>query len=130
MHPFISETIVRANQRELDRVTRGVYGRPQLPEVRRPSKEPVVLRMTTVGDTEAIQRLAVLEGIPEPDSRCVVAEVDGKIVAALPLRGGKLLADPFRPTAHLIPLLELRAKQLAATGPERRVGLRRLLRAA
>ena len=41
------------------------------------------------------------------------AEIDGKVVAALPLRGGKVMADPFRPTAHLIPLLELRAKQLA-----------------
>ena len=68
--------------------------------------------------------------MPEPDSRCVVAEVDGNVVAALPLRGGKVMADPFRPTAHLIPLLELRAKQLAGSAPQqRRIGLRRLVRA-
>jgi hypothetical protein len=129
MHPFISETIVRANQRELDRVTRGVHGRPRIPEVRRPVREPVVLRLATVRDAEAIERLALLESRPGPDSRCVVAEVEGKIVAALPLRGGKILADPFRPTAHLIPLLELRAEQLAAPAPGRLGGLRRLVRA-
>jgi hypothetical protein len=31
-----------------------------------------------------------------------------------------VLADPFRRTAHLIPLLELRAKQLVDTGPRGR----------
>jgi hypothetical protein len=130
MHPFISETIVRANQRELDRVTRGVHGRPQVPGIRQPVKEPVVLRLATVRDAEAISRLALLDGRPEPDSRCVVAEVEGTIMAALPLGGGKVVADPFRPTAHLIPLLELRAEQLSAPTSKRRRALQRLLRAA
>jgi hypothetical protein len=86
--------------------------------------------MTTVGDAEAIERLAALECMPEPDCRCVVAEVDGTVVAALPLRGGKVMADPFRRTAHLVPLLELRAKQLAASSPQQRpTALRRLVRA-
>jgi len=34
------------------------------------------------------------------------------VVAALPLGGGEPLSDPFRPTAHLLPLLRLRASQL------------------
>jgi hypothetical protein len=38
--------------------------------------------------------------------------VDGRLVAALPLAGGHMLADPFVRTAHLLPLLELRAAQL------------------
>jgi hypothetical protein len=87
------------------------------------------LRLTTVGDADAIERLAALEGMRDPDCRCVVAEVGGKIVSALPLRGGKIMADPFRPTAHLVPLLELRAKQLEQrpdTG--RTTGLRGLVR--
>ena len=41
------------------------------------------------------------------------------MVAAYPLGIGSPLADPFRPTAHLMPLLELRARQLA---PEERRG--------
>jgi hypothetical protein len=129
MHPFISETMVRTRERELDRATRDVYRRQARPLVRRPTRESVLLRMTTIGDAEAIGRLAALESVPEPDCRCVVAEVDGTVVAALPLRGGKVIADPFRPTAHLVPLLELRAKQLAGQAKPPRTGLRGVVRA-
>ena len=129
MHPFMSETMMRTRERELDRAAREVLRRQEIPAVRRNEKEPVLLRLTTVSDSDAIERLALLEGMPEPDSRCVVAEIDGKVVAALPLRGGKVLADPFRPTAHLIPLLELRAKQLVGPAPRRRSGFGRLVRA-
>jgi hypothetical protein len=38
-------------------------------------------------------------------------------VAALPLAGGPALADPFRSTAQLLPLLELRRRQLAPAHP-------------
>src|SRR5262249_22364955 len=98
MNPFISETIMRANQRELERRTGDVYRRREVPVVRpAPAKEPVLLRLTTLGDVEALRRLAALECLPEPDGRCVVAEVDGTVVAALTLQGRKVLADPFRP---------------------------------
>jgi hypothetical protein len=126
MHPFFSETMARSRERELDRAVRNVF-RTYEPTTAPPPKEPVLLRLTTVGDTEAIERLAALESVPVPDSRCVVAEIGGTIVAALPLRGGKVMADPFRPTAHLIPLLELRATQLAGQAG-RRSGLRSLVR--
>jgi hypothetical protein len=132
MHPFFSETMVRHRGRELDRAVHDVYHLQPLPAVSRrphPVRESVLLRLTTVGDTEAIERLAALEAVPAPDSRCVVAEVGGALVAALPLRGGKVIADPFRATAHLIPLLELRAKQLEGQAHHRRAGLRGLVRA-
>jgi hypothetical protein len=129
MHPFFSETTIRTRERELERAVRDIHRRQDVPAVRHPAKESVLLRMTTVGDAEAIERLAALECMPEPDCRCIVAEVDGTIVAALPLRGGKVMADPFRPTAHLVPLLELRVKQLAASTDRRPTGLRRLVRA-
>jgi hypothetical protein len=73
-----------------------------------------VLRLCSVHDDDALARLAQLEGRPEPQGRHVVAEVRGFVVAALPLGPGSVIADPFRPTAHLIPLLELRAKQLTS----------------
>lgn len=131
MHPFMSETMLRANERELERRVRDVHHRQQPPAVTRaPAKEPVLLRLTTVRDAEAMQRLSALECVPAPNSRCVVAEIDGTIVAALPLQGGKVIADPFRATAHLVPLLELRAKQLAAPAKSpRRSGIRGLVRA-
>jgi hypothetical protein len=131
MHPFISETIVRANQRELERTIGDVHRRRRPPAVRHvPAKEPVLLRLTTIGDLEPLRRLAALECRPEPDCRCVVAEVDGTVVAALPLCGGQVLADPFRPTAHLVTLLELRARQLdAAPGRPPRGRIRGFARA-
>jgi hypothetical protein len=130
MHPLYSETIVRTRERELARAVRDIHRRQETPALRQPVKESVLLRLTTIGDADAIERLAALDSAPAPDCRCVVAEIDGTLVAALPLRGGKLIADPFRPTAHLVPLLELRANQLAgSTQQQRPTGLRRLVRA-
>src|SRR5262249_43076577 len=76
------------------------------------AEETVSLRLCTVRDDPALERLALLNGVQVAEGRFVVAEVDGELVAALPLRGGVPIADPFRPTAHLLPLLQLRAGQL------------------
>jgi hypothetical protein len=77
--------------------------------------DPVVLRVCCVQDDDngVLGRLAALEGRPTPTGPHVLAEIGGVVVAALPLGPGDLLADPFRPTADLIPLLELRARHLA-----------------
>jgi hypothetical protein len=72
----------------------------------------IELRLSRVGDDPALDDLAVLAEQPLPIGRFVVALVDGRLVAALPLAGGRALADPFVRTAHLLPLLELRAAQL------------------
>ncbi len=85
----------------------------------------VALRLNSVHDDAALQRLADLEGRPLPHDRFVVAEVDGAVVAAQPLAGGVPLADPFRPTAQLLPLLRLRAEQVAGPSKSRRPSLRR-----
>jgi hypothetical protein len=85
-----------------------------------PPAESVTLRVARVHDDDALDRLAQLEGRPRPDGSQVVAEVGGTIVAALSLEAGPPLADPFRQTAHLIPLLELRVRQLAHERPSRR----------
>ena len=50
----------------------------------------------------------------------MLAVTRGQIVAALPLASGPALRDPFAKTAHLMPLLELRAAQLRTTEPRRR----------
>lgn len=93
----------------------------------------VVLRLCRVGDDPQLERLAALEGRRLPFGRMVVADVRGRVVAALPLGGGCALADPFVRTVHLMPLLELRAAQLREPGARRRfapvLGLARLARA-
>jgi hypothetical protein len=122
MHPQFRIDLLheRSHQLELDvRRTHLLAGRSRpVP----PTAEAVALRLCSVHDDAALERLAVLEGRPVPRGSFVLAEVDGTVVAALPLAGGAVLADPFRPTAHLLPLLRLRASQLErATGTRARL---------
>lgn len=72
----------------------------------------IELRLCKPADDPAIDRLAELAELPVPFGRLVVALIDGKLVAALPLSGGDILRDPFEKTAHLVHLLEVRAEQL------------------
>jgi hypothetical protein len=130
MHPDFLQMTLHDNARELDRsVRRGFLSRQT--QVAPAPSETVVLRLCSVHDDEVLDALAQLEGRPSPSGRQLVAEVDGIVVAAYPLGMGSPLADPFRPTAHLMPLLELRARQLA---PEERPGrgfaLRSILKSA
>ena len=112
MHPDFRMEMIHAEQQRIgqalnrSRLLERPATRPQ------PAEESVALRLCSVHDDDALERLAQLEGRPAPQGRFVLAEVDGQLVAALPLRSGEPLTDPFRPTAHLLPLLRLRAAQL------------------
>jgi hypothetical protein len=72
----------------------------------------VAIREATLADSSAIEALAALDSSHRPHGRVLVAEVDGGVVAALPLAGGPAIADPFRRTSELVALLEMRAAQL------------------
>lgn len=92
----------------------------------------VTVRRAFPEDARAVDRLAQLDSGQVPTGPTLVAEVRGELVAALPLGGGRPVADPLRPTAELVGLLELRAAQLNGDdgrhrrplGPTRRTGLR------
>jgi hypothetical protein len=73
---------------------------------------PVTVRYAQPADTAAIAHIASLDGRPAPSGRTLVAEVDGRVLAARSVESGASIADPFRPTAHLTELLELRAAHL------------------
>jgi hypothetical protein len=60
---------------------------------------------------EAIEQLALLDSAKRPSGPVLVAAVGGAPVAALPLDGGRAIADPFQPTAALLAVLELRVAQ-------------------
>lgn len=77
------------------------------------------LRLCRVGDDLQLEQLAALSERPLPFGRLVVAAVAGRIVAAVPIGGGRALRDPFVRTEHLLPLLELRAAQLREPEPRR-----------
>ena len=43
----------------------------------------------------------------------LVAEIDGKILAAVPVGGGRAIADPFAATADLVDLLQARVELIS-----------------
>ena len=91
----------------------------------------VTVRRSTTADQSALGRLAELDSGRPPRGPALVAEIDSRMLAALPLAGGPAIADPFEPTAQLVDLLELRRSQIAvAQGqvPHRAARLRALVR--
>jgi len=75
--------------------------------------ERLVLRRASAEDAPALARLARLDSAARPRGEMLVAEVDERIVAAAPVDGGRAIADPFRPTADIVELLQARAELLA-----------------
>ena len=72
----------------------------------------VTLRYAAAADSERLRRLAELDSAEPPAGGALIAEIDGRIRAALPLDGSRPIADPFHRGAELIELLALRAAQL------------------
>ena len=77
-----------------------------------PSHDTLTVRLARTSDSRQLASLAALDSAPVPEGALIVAESDGRIVAAKPLDGGRAVADPFVRTAALVQLLELRAHQL------------------
>jgi hypothetical protein len=91
------------------------------------SDERVLLRFAGEGDAVALEWLRQRDTCRLPPPPHLVAEVDGSIRAALSLRTGETIADPFTHTAHLRHMLAVRASQLDAR-PRRRLALLRWAR--
>jgi hypothetical protein len=72
----------------------------------------VTLRYAAAADGERLRALAALDSANAPSGPALVAEVDGRLRAALPLDGSRPIADPFHRGSELIELLALRARQL------------------
>jgi hypothetical protein len=78
-------------------------------------------------DPEALRELAERDSRPIPEGRVIAAEVSGRLLAAIGIDSGELIADPFSPTGELRSLLELRRAQLRRqTAPGRATRRRRL----
>jgi hypothetical protein len=91
--------------------------------------ERIVLRRAGPQDAEAVARLAELDSAKGPTGSVLVAEVDGRVIAALTIDGEQAIADPFEWTADLVELLRGRARQLRGEQvrtPRLRPALRRL----
>ena len=83
----------------------------------------MIIRRTTPDDAMAMARLAALDSKRPIEGDALVAEVEGELLAAVAITGDAAIADPFRPTADLVAMLEMRAAQLS-TPAEPRPSLR------
>jgi hypothetical protein len=72
----------------------------------------LTLRPAVAGDAFAIARLAALDSADTLTGEVLLAESRGHPVAALSLRDGRAVADPFTSSAQAVALLQLRAGQL------------------
>ncbi len=82
----------------------------------------ISIRRATAADAPAIERLATLDAGRVPSGRTLVAEVGGELIAAYGVERGERLGDPFAPTAEVLDLLALYARE--HQGARRRTGRR------
>jgi hypothetical protein len=88
----------------------------------------ITIRSARDADAHALYRLAVLDSARVPAGDLLVAEVSGEIVAAASDHG--VIADPFRPTADVVQLLQLRSRAVHAPRTAARRPVRARLRLA
>jgi hypothetical protein len=72
------------------------------------------IRFATEDDTDTLRQLAELDSQQPLAGRVLIARIDGTPAAALSLQDGRVTADPFRRTDHLIANLRMRARAIRA----------------
>ena len=81
---------------------------------------PIILRPARDQDAVALLELAMLDDADQLAGDVLVAEVDGRLWAAIELAGGRVVADPFRRTLQVVELLRARARMLTEPLRDRR----------
>jgi hypothetical protein len=79
---------------------------------------PLTIRMAAPEDDGALRRLAELDSAAPLSGRVLLAEIDGAVLAAASLEGGKVISDPFTPSAYAVRMLTVRRYQLMRSGRE------------
>ena len=74
----------------------------------------VVIRAARGSDGDVLRRLAELDSRRVLTGDVLVAETEGTVIAAHSPSTGATIADPFRRTADVVELLELRGTMLRA----------------
>jgi hypothetical protein len=73
-----------------------------------------LIRFATRHDSDSLRDLAELDSRKPLDGRVLVADLDGTPAAALSLDDGRVIADPFQRTDHLVANLRMRAGAIRA----------------
>jgi hypothetical protein len=87
---------------------------------------PLVLRPASSADSRDLERLAALDSARPLEGELLLAFAGGELRAALSLETGRVVADPFWPSAELVDLL----RAAAGERPRRRLVRRRAARFA
>ena len=116
LHPHMRLELARAHadqlRRQATRATGGQPGYRHYPSSGTPAEESIVIRPSRPQDEYALVRLAQLDCARVPAAPVLLAEVGGQLRAALSLKDGAAIADPFHRTASLVALLTARAEHL------------------
>jgi hypothetical protein len=73
-----------------------------------------VIRPGTDDDAAMLLRLAELDSQRPLDGRVLVGEINGTPAAAVSLDNGRVIANPFTHTAHLVAAMRMRAQAFHA----------------
>jgi hypothetical protein len=77
-----------------------------------------VIRLATETDAAALRRLAALDSARPLTGRVLIGEIDGQPAAALSLKTGAAIADPFQRTERLRMYLRMRGAAVEAVDRE------------
>ena len=101
-----------ANVSRVDDLVRAAGTRHAEAPVRNNRMQPVAIRRATAADRESLDRLAALDSAGRVVGEALIARVGDEPRAAIELVTGRVVADPFRPTVHLVEQLQQRAEKL------------------
>jgi hypothetical protein len=87
-------------------------------------RSAITIRRVDANDQAALARLAQLDSHTTLEGAVLGAEVEGRLLAAISIDTGEVIADPFSRTSELRAMLKLRVAQLE----RRHVGRRRASR--
>jgi hypothetical protein len=86
----------------------------------------LTIRPAAPTDTAALAHLAALDSSDVPAEPVLVADLGGRLVAAVSVEDGAAIADPFTRSADAVELLRSRARQVTrrSARPRRHFALR------
>ena len=86
--------------------------------------QSLTIRQSMPHDADALTALAQLDSSRPLRQPALVAEIGDELWAAVSLSDQRVVADPFRPSGAVVPVLVERARQLRRTERRRRHGER------
>jgi hypothetical protein len=86
----------------------------------------ITIRLMRPTEVDEVRRVAQRDSRHLPDGELLVAIAEGEVRAAISLRSGEVVADPFHHTEELVRVLALRRGQMQNGIPGRGRRLRRL----